>query len=894
MSYHTKDIDNVLSLLNTSQHGLENSDASRRLIQYGKNVLPKASHINIVYLFLKQFLDPLIYVLLFAAFISLFIGEYTDAGFIFFVLIINAIIGFTQEYSAQRSAASLDALVTNIAKVIRSGDTHEINSENLVAGDIVLLESGDMVPADLRLINQQELHIDESLLSGESLPVEKDAASLLEEDSLIQERVNMAFSGTLVTNGRAMGVVTATGIHSELGKIAEDVLQRVKIKPPLLIRMEAFTWRLAWVMGFITLLIAAIVLYQGMPWIDVFFLSVALAVSAIPEGLPVGITVALAISIRRMAKRNVIARNLVSVEALGSCTYIATDKTGTLTRNEISVENIAFPNEAPLFLPTHGIINSDQHQQYRQNFPLSQQPLIDELGIAMVLANEAFLGHQKDGWSYHGDSMDVALLIMGHNLGLYRAELLHEWKPISLIAFESARRYSATMHIKNEQYFVFTKGAFESIIEMCSKMKTAEGIVDIDKAAILEQAHQLAKKGYRVLAAASASIIPSDKKNLHENDLKQLTYLGLTGMIDPLRDESKAAINACHTAGIDVAMLTGDHPDTAYAIANQLGLVQTPEQIITSRELQQIIHDKSQPIESLKNKLVYARLEPHQKLDIVTSLQSSGHFVAMTGDGANDAPALRAAHVGVAMGQSGSAIARETADIILTDDNFSSIIAGIEEGRIAYNNVRKVVHLLISTGAGEIVLFLMALLFSLPIPLTAIQLLWLNLVTNGIQDVALAFEPGEGDELSKPPRKPDEPIFNRVMIERVLLSALVIGLVAFSCFYYLLNTGMSVDAARNGTLVLMVLFENIHAMNSRSETKSVLQQSLLQNKLLIYSIIGSQLLHIIVMNIPAAANVLSIQPVSLLEWSQYLFISLSLLIVSEVYKLYRNRRPNII
>lgn len=825
MSYYAKDIKHVLDSLQTSQHGLDNDEAASRLIRYGENVLPKASHINIVYLFLKQFLDPLIYVLLAATIVSLFIGEYTDAGFIFFVLVVNAIIGLIQEYSAQRSAASLDVLVTNIAKVIRSGDTYEINSENLVPGDIVLLESGDMVPADLRLINQQELHVDESLLSGESLPVEKDASQLLNEDSLIQERINMTFSGTLVTNGRALGVVTATGIHSELGKIAKDVLQREKVKPPLLVRMETFTWRLIWVMGFVTLLIAAIVLYQGMPWFDVFILSVALAVGAIPEGLPVAITVALAISIRRMAKRNVIARNLVAVEALGSCTYIATDKTGTLTRNEISVENIVFPKEKPYFLPTHDIVDSEQRKQYRQHFPLSQHSLIDDFGIAMVLANEAFLGHQKMGWTHHGDSMDVALLIMGHNLGLFRTELLQEWKPISLIAFESARRYSATMHIKDNQYFVFTKGAFESVIEMCTKMKTTEGIQAIDKAAVLEQAYQLAQKGYRVLAAASARIIPSDKNNLHERDLQELTFLGLTGMIDPLREESESAIQACHTAGVEVAMLTGDHQETAYAIANQLGLVQSSKQIITSRELQKIIHDENLLKESLKNKKVYARLEPHQKLDIVTSLQNSGHFVAMTGDGANDAPALRAAHVGVAMGKSGSAIARETADIILTDDNFSSLIAGIEEGRIAYNNVRKVVHLLISTGAGEIVLFLMSLLFGLPIPLTAIQLLWLNLVTNGIQDVALAFEPGEGDELTKPPRNPDEPIFNRVMIERVLLSAIVIGLVAFLSFYYLLSTGMSVDAARNGTLLLMVLFENIHVMNSRSETKSVLQQS---------------------------------------------------------------------
>ena len=886
MSYHTKDIEHVLSLLNTSQQGLSNNDVTKRQAQYGLNVLPKATRISVVRLFLKQFLDPLIYVLLIATFISFLIGEYTDASFIFFVLVVNATIGSLQEYSAQRSTASLDVLVTNYAKVIRYDDNYEINSDSLVPGDIVLLESGDMVPADLRLINQQELRIDESLLSGESLPVVKDASIILEEDSLIQEQVNMAFSGTLVVNGRAMGVVTATGTHSELGKIAKDVLQRKKIKPPLLIRMERFTWRLTWVMVVITLLIASVVFYQGMPLMDVFLLSVALAVGAIPEGLPVAITVALAISVRRMAKRHVIARKLAAVEALGSCTFIATDKTGTLTLNKITVEQIALPQQSTVTLPALGIVDLKQRDKYQLSLPANQLSLIKELSLAMILANEGFIGHRNGSWTHHGDSMDVALLIMGHNLGQSRAVLLDTWKPVSFIAFESARRYSASMHINNNQYYVFTKGAFETIIDMCTKMKTVDGVIDINKAILLQQAQDIAEKGYRVLAAASAIISPINKNRLHESDLHDLIFLGLSGMIDPLRQESKDAVKACQNAGIHVAMLTGDHQTTAYAIASQLNLVQSPEQIITSKELQQTINHSQQPLQ-LEDKRVYARLEPHQKLDIVTNLQSHGHFVAMTGDGANDAPALRAAHVGVAMGKTGSAVARETADIILTDDNFSSLVAGVEEGRIAYNNVRKVIHLLISSGAGEIVLFILSLLFGLPIPLTAIQLLWLNIVTNGIQDVALAFEPGEGDELTKPPRRPDEPIFNRVMIERVLLAATVIGFVAFSCFYYLLNTGMAVESARNGTLLLMVLFENIHALNSRSETRSVFAQSLSQNKLLITSIIGAQALHIIAMYIPLLSDVLEVSPVTPVEWGQYLLLSIILLVVSELYKQFR-------
>ncbi len=887
LAYHHNELNDVLSSLKTDHHGLSVNEVKNRLAQYGPNVLPKSTQINLFRLFFKQFLDPLIYVLLFAALVSVFIREYADASFIFFVLIVNAVIGMVQEYSAQKSAASLDVLVTNIARVMRSGESFEINAEDVVPGDIVLLESGDMVPADLRLINEQECRVDESLLSGESLPVLKDALAILDTDALLQERINMVFSGSLVIHGRAMGVVTATGIDTELGKIAKDVLQREKTKPPLLVRMEAFTWRLTWAMGAFTILIAAIVLYQGMPLMDVFLLAVALAVAAIPEGLPVAITITLAISTRRMTKRNVIARTLVAVEALGSCTFIATDKTGTLTRNEITVEGITLPDQGMLRLPVLGIIDINKREQYLESLPASQLPLIQQLGLALVLNNEAFLGIQNGSWSHHGDSMDVALLIMGHNLGLSRADLLQQWSPLSLIPFESVRRYSASMHCKDNLYYVFTKGAVETIIDMCSTMNTVDGTVEINKESILHQAHLLAKKGYRVLASASANITPIDKTQLHDADLSKLNFLGLTAMIDPLREESSTAIDACHAAGIEVAMLTGDHPTTAFAIASQLNLAKSEDEIITSRDLKRVINNKNELASLLEDKHVYARLDPHQKLDIVTTLQANGHFVAMTGDGANDAPALRAAHVGVAMGKAGTAVARETADIILTDDNFSSIVAGIEEGRIAYNNVRKVIHLLISTGAGEIVLFLMSLLIGLPIPLTAVQLLWLNLVTNGIQHVALAFEPGEGDELTKPPRKPDEPVFNRVMIERVLLAALVIGLVSFVVFYYLLNTGMSLDEARNGTLLLMVLFENIHVINSRSETASVLKQSLFNNKFLIISIVGAQLVHIAAMNILFISDILVTNPISYIVWSQYLLFSLSLLFVSELYKKFR-------
>ncbi|MDH5391835.1 MAG: HAD-IC family P-type ATPase [Gammaproteobacteria bacterium] len=888
--FHCVKAEAVLRELGSSVNGLEHDDAKKRLLKYGLNRLPPAARSNYIKVFFRQFLGSLIYVLLLAALVSFAIGEYTDGIFIFVVLFLNAVIGAAQEISAERGAASLHLLVSNQARVLRAGEAYEINAEELVPGDIVMLESGDMVPADLRLINGQVLRIDESLLSGESIAVEKNAEKVFAAETVVADRLNMVFSGTLVVHGRATGVVSATALDSELGKIAKDVMQSKKAKPPLLLRMERFSLKLTWLMGSVTVLIALVVLYQGMPWFEVLLLAAALAVAAIPEGLPVAITIALAISVRRMAKRNVIARNLVAVEALGSATFIATDKTGTLTRNEISVESVGLPAEPVFILPSPGVINTDSGELIASTISQQQSEMLAQLAMACAMANEAFLGQRDGDWISHGDSVDVALLVLAHNLGLQRERLIQSWQPVAQIPFESSIRYSASLHQHDYASHVFVKGAVESVVAMCRSMNTANGMQHIEPELIFNQAQQMAQQGYRVLAGASAVISPLINNELHENDLQGLNFLGLVGMIDPLRTESIAAIESCHQAGIKVAMLTGDHPTTAFAIAKQLGLAQSIDQIMTAKDLLLLTTQADQQIELIKDKSVYARLEPHQKLDIVTGLQQSGHFVAMTGDGANDAPALRAAHVGVAMGKAGTAVARETADIILTDDNFASIVAGIEEGRIAYSNVRKVIHLLISTGAGEIILFFLALLFGLPIPLTAVQLLWLNLVTNGIQDVALAFEPGEGDELTKPPRKPEESIFNRLMIERVVLAAIVMGLVSFISFYYLLNTGMTVEAARNGTLLLMVMFENIHVFNSRSETQSVLLQNPLRNMFVLLSVVGAQVLQVAAMQLTTLSDVLKLQPVSVDQWFSYFMLALSLLFVSELYKLSLRRR----
>ena len=883
---HAQSSEDILTSLSSSHHGLSLDEAKQRLQQYGLNTLPKLQQPSLFKVFIHQFASPLIYVLFAAAGLSLLIKEWSDAGFIFAVLIINAVIGTAQEFSAQQAAAALQDLVKTNSRVLRAGDSYEVNSEELVPGDIVLLESGDRVPADMRLLKENNLEIDESLLTGESVSVTKNADVIFSEETTLADRQNMVFAGSLVVRGRAHAVVVATGLTTELGNIAASVLGKSSAQAPLLVRMEKFTHRVAIVVGVAAFIMSAIALMRGMPLDEVFLLAVALAVSAIPEGLPVALTVALAVGMRRMAKRHVIVQRLVAVEALGSCTYIATDKTGTLTVNQLTVQKIVLPNNDCWEVTGEGIIPEGEILHNNNRLTAKEKPLLERVCQTAVLSNEAFLGRRDNSWTTHGDPMDVALLVLAHKAGFVKDDITGRYAETSIIPFEPEHQFAASLNEINETTtYASVKGAYEKLLPMCSRMATTDADESIDNNIIIKQAENLASEGYRVLALASGEV--KQENDFTHGQLKDLTFLALVGVIDPLRSEAKEAITACQQAGIEVAMVTGDHPVTAYAIARELGLVNNQKQVVTGAELKHTKENINEFDDLVSSARVFARVEPTQKLQIVNSLQRNGHFVAATGDGANDAPALKAAEVGVAMGKYGTDVARESSELIITDDNFSSLVAGIEEGRVAYNNVRKVIFLLISTGAAEIVLFTLALLSGLPLPLLAVQLLWLNLVTNGIQDIALAFEPAEGNELKNPPRSPKEGVFNRVMIERVLLSALVIGVVAFLVFKYLYAQGHGLDAARNGTLLLMVLFENIHVFNSRSETRSVFTHNPLRNHFLLFGTLAAQLIHIGAMYTPWISDVLNIQPVSLDYWLDMLLISISVLIVMEGHKLVR-------
>jgi len=878
--------DVVLSALGVSRHGLSHAEAATRLERNGRNALPRPKPPGVAQVFLHQFTSPLIYVLVAAALVSLAIQEWSDAGFIAAVLLVNAIIGTFQEYSAQRAAEALHQLVTTNSRVLREGDAYELDAEELVLGDIVLLESGDRVPADLRLLAGYDLKVDESLLTGESVAVLKDANKTLASDSVLGDRVNMTFAGTLVSRGRGQGVVVDTALNTQLGRIAASVLGKPSAKAPLLVRMERFTHRVAILVAVAALVMAGVALTRGMPLNEIFLLAVALAVSAIPEGLPVALTVALAIGMQRMARRNVIVRRLVAVEALGSCTYIATDKTGTLTENRLTVRRIAFPARDAWIVTGASLEPKGAIVSPRGALSAEDQGMLERLCQAAVLANEGFLGRRNGDWIHHGDSVDVALLVMAHKAGIIQAEMVNEFPEVAAIPFESERQFCASLNNVNGVRYAFVKGALERLIPFCSVMAAPGGVMDLNRALLEEQAHRLASRGYRMIALAAGPIPLDLPGSFSEDHLRGLTLIGHVGLIDPLRAEAKSAVAACREAGIEVGMVTGDHPTTAFAIAAELGLVNDTRQVVTGPELRKARDDTE--VEELTSRArTFARVEPQQKLDIVQALQRGGHFVAVSGDGANDAPALRAAQVGVAMGKSGTDVARETAELIITDDNFASIVGGVEEGRIAYANVRKVIFLLISTGAAELVLFTLALLAGLPLPLLAVQLLWLNLVTNGIQDVALAFEPGEGHELRQPPRPPQESIFNRLMIERVVLSALVMGTMAFFLFQWLLNSGYTVDEARNGTLLLMVLFENVHVFNSRSETRSAFRHNPLRNPLLLFGTAAAQLVHIGAMYTPWISDVLHIQPVSPQHWLGLLGIALTVLLAIEIHKAVR-------
>lgn len=875
-------LEDELRMLNDSaDSGLSSSEAAKRLEAYGANRLPEPKEAGVLLIFARQFASPFIYILFIAGIVSLAVDQIPSAVFIGAVLLLNAGIGTGQEYSAQKSASALREMVRGTAHVIRDGNAQTIDVSDVVPGDLVLLSSGNKVPADLKLLMAQSLSVDESMLTGESLAVTKSADAKIPEEMPLAERFDCCFAGTIITHGRAQGIVSATGLQTEIGAIARNVGRRRVSEPPLMIRIRKFTYTVAGAIMVAILLLAGIMAAEGGYNTEAMvMMGIGLAVSTIPEGLPAALTVALAIGMRRMARHAVIIRRLIAVEALGSCTFICSDKTGTLTVNELTLRRVVLPDGTSFEVTGEGVAPGGAVSG-------TKSESLEELGIAGVLANESHLDYSGGEWVSDGDIVDVAFLVFAKKLGLSLRELRERQRQIELIPYESERAFSASLNDIGGEKFLYVKGSPEKILSISSTMQTSEGVVPLDGAAVTEQFEGLAMAGFRVLALARRKAAEPDANA----QLADMTFLGLVAMIDPVRPEAISAVKRCRDSQIGVAMVTGDHPATARAIASEVGIVEPGDSVVDGQMISAAAAHGEPALDALiQPARVFARIEPTQKQLVVQSFMRAGHFVAVTGDGVNDAPAMRAANVGIAMGKRGTDVAKEAADLIITDDNFASIVDGVEQGRIVYNNIRKVIALLIATGFSALLLFFFTAAAGLPMPMIAVQLLWLNLVANGLQDVALAFEPKEGNELNRPPRRPSEPIFDRRIIEHVLVIGGAMGVLAFAVYAWLIHTGMVIEEARNLTLLLMILFGNIHALSSRSESRSLFRISFFANPFLVLAVPIAQLVHIAAIYTPGIGEVLELRPITLSQWSGLLSVALLLLAIEEAHKVWiRNR-----
>lgn len=905
-AWHALEPDAALEALDARREGLSEDEVEERRERFGPNELPRRRRAGPVRIFLRQFKDPLIYILLVAGVVSLAAGTTNNAIFIFAVLLINAIIGTLQEWRSETSAEALQETVRIRVRVRRGGRETEVDGRWLVPGDVVRVESGSAVPADLRLLEAKELRADESLLTGESEPVDK-SAEACEEDAALGDRHSLLHAGTQVLSGRGMGLTCRTGRRTEVGVIARSLAEEEQL-PPLVLRLQSFTRRIAVAVLAAVSVLAVMELGRGRGPEEIFLLAVALAVSAIPAGLPVAITVALSIASTRMARRHVIVRKLAAVEGLGSATLVASDKTGTITANALTVRQALLPgSDAPVEISGEGYEPEGEATRDGEALSDEDREALERLAASGALTAEGTFeragdeqerasedeGDEEESESKdesgsgevraEGDPVDVAFLVLAAKLGKGRDELVSRHEQVGFLPFESERRFAASFHREDGRVVAHVKGAAEAVASMCR---------DVDAEELGRTEEELAGRGLRVLACARGEVDFSGDEPDPEA-LRNLDFLGLAGLVDPVREEVPEAIERCRSAGVDVRMITGDHPATALQVACAIGLAGEDAEdggdgegaVASGRDLAEKGDDPEALAERIRDVRVFARIEPTQKTGIVRALQHTGAFVAVTGDGVNDAPALRAAHVGVSMGQGGTDVARNASDLILTDDNFASLVNGIEEGRVAYDNVRKVIWLLLSTGAGEVLLFFLAILTGLPLPLTPVQLLWLNLVTNGIQDVALAFEKGEPGVLERPPRRPDEPIFDRRMLQQVAASGGYIGAVAFGVYWWLLESaGLSPAEATNLLLLLMVLFENIHAFSCRSETRSAFRVPFRANPLLVGAVVLAQGIHVAAMWTPGLSDVLGASPVSFQTWLTLLPIAASLLLFDEAAK----------
>jgi P-type Ca2+ transporter type 2C len=861
----------ILGKLNTEKYsGLSAAEAKNRLETYGRNELKEKKKQSILSLFFSQLNDPLIYILIVAAVLSGAVGEISDTVIIIAVILINSVVGVIQEGKAEKSLEALKKLSTPKALVKRDGQIQEISSEEIVPGDIIVLDAGRYVPCDMRLIESANLKIDESALTGESVPVDKDADKVIEDEMApLGDRVNMAYTSTLVTYGRGIGIAVATGMDSEIGKIANMLNEQDTQTTPLQKKLA----EVGKYLGIASLLICGIIFLVGVLQkrnpLDMFLTAISLAVAAVPEGLPAIVTLVLAAGVQKMIKENAIVRKLPAVETLGAVNIICSDKTGTLTQNKMTVLKY-YDNWEEKEIKNIDIKNS------------ADKLLLENI----VLCNDAVSTNENKS----GDPTEIALLDVGNNLNIYKEDLNKIHKRVNEVPFDSDRKLMTTVNKYHEKLYVMTKGAIDNLLDLVIKININGEIRDItkeDKIKLLNASNHMSDSALRVLASAYKEITD---ENIEINELeKNLTFLGMVGMIDPPRLEVKEAIKKCKRAGIRTVMITGDHRNTAFAIGKELGIVENEEEAIFGREIDEMSEEEF--LEKSDKIRVYARVSPEHKVKIVKALKSRGNVVSMTGDGVNDAPSLKAADIGVAMGITGTDVAKGAADMILTDDNFSTIVSAVEEGRNIYNNIKKSILFLLSCNIGEIMAIFVSVLLNWPTPLISIHLLWVNLITDTFPALSLGVDPGDKNVMDEKPRDAKEGLFNKSTLMFILINGLLIGTITLTAFVVGRERyNNSLIHAQTMAFVVLSVSQLFHAFNLRNEKKSIFTVGFFTNKYLVLSLLLGIFLQCIIIMIPFLAGKFKVFGLSPIDWLFVFGLSIVPIIFNEIWKIFNRRK----
>jgi Ca2+-transporting ATPase len=887
--WHHLPADEVIDLLDSDKvKGLDLFEVEHRRKHFGPNAITGKKGKGQILLFLLQFHQPLIYILLVAGTVTALLQEWVDAGVIFGVVLVNAFIGFIQEAKAVKAIEALARTMTTEATVLRAGEKLRISSAEVIPGDIVLLQSGDKVPADMRLFQTKDLQVDESALTGESVPVNK-KPHVLDHGTGLADRRNMAYASTLVTYGQGSGVVVAIGDKTEVGRISELIETTDQLETPLTRKIARFSNILLYAILALAAITFIAGLIRGQPIVDMFMAAVALAVGAIPEGLPAALTITLAIGVARMARKQAIIRKLPAVETLGSTTVICSDKTGTLTENQMTVQEVYAGGER-FEVTGAGYTPSGQFVRKGVAVDASRFPALTECLKAGLFCNDSMLSEKEGRWTIQGDPTEGSLFVSAAKAGLNAADMNTAFPRIDVIPFESQHQYMATLHTGGKggsNNIVYVKGSVETVLRMCVLTLDSDGqSVALDAEAIDSAAGEMATRGIRVIAFAKGPRAKEATGLNHSDVTSGLIFLGLQGMIDPPRQEAILAVQKCHTAGIRVKMITGDHALTASSIAHHVGL-QNPSAVITGGALMEI--SDRELIDVADRTSVFARVTPEQKLRLVEALQVKGNVVAMTGDGVNDAPALKRADIGVAMGITGTDVAKEAADMVLTDDNFASIEAAVEEGRGIFDNLTKFIVWTLPTNLGEGLVILAAIFAGVTLPILPVQILWINMTTAVLLGLMLAFEPKEPGIMTRPPRDPKTPILTGILIWRLLLVGVLLLVGAFGLFEWELMTGADIAEARTVAVNVFVMVQLFYLFNCRSLTQSVFSLGFFSNPLLFGGAVVMLIFQMMFTYLPAMNFMFHSAPIGFGAWGRIVAVAIIISFTVGVEKWFRNK-----